>query len=109
MMIVLSKRSYTAAVPRAWVMPCSLIIPLFRLSTLGFWLLFAFAASTAFGATAWYVDCKATAGANNGTSWVNAWTELQSADRNSAVAPGDTVEISGGIYTNNTGMYLASG
>lgn len=44
-------------------------------------------------ATTWYVDNTAT-GANNGTSWVNAWTSLDAIT--SLVSPGDTVYISGG-------------
>ena len=43
-------------------------------------------------AASWYVD-SAASGANNGTSWTNAWTSLASA---SAVSAGDTVFISGG-------------
>jgi hypothetical protein len=43
-------------------------------------------------ATTWYVDSSA-AGADNGTSWVNAWTALSQIN---GVAPGDTVYISGG-------------
>jgi len=44
-------------------------------------------------ATTWYVDNTAS-GANNGTSWANAWTSLSSAS--GSVAAGDTVYISGG-------------
>jgi hypothetical protein len=43
-------------------------------------------------AATWYVDSAAT-GANNGTSWANAWTALTSI---SGIASGDTVYISGG-------------
>lgn len=42
--------------------------------------------------TDWYVDNTAT-GANNGTSWADAWTSVQNAR---GVQPGDTVYISGG-------------
>lgn len=50
-----------------------------------------FLASSAQAAT-WYVDNTAT-GANNGTSWTNAWSSI-SAIR--GLSPGDTVYISGG-------------
>jgi hypothetical protein len=62
----------------------------------------------------WYVDNTAT-GLDNGTSWANAWTNLNSA---SGVNPGDTVYISGGTssqtywQTNSSGyayIALASG
>ena len=43
-------------------------------------------------ATTWYLDNTAT-GANNGTSWANAWTSLAVIN---SVQPGDTVYISGG-------------
>jgi hypothetical protein len=42
-------------------------------------------------AATWYVDTSAT-GANNGTSWANAWKSLSSV----SASPGDTVYISGG-------------
>jgi hypothetical protein len=44
------------------------------------------------GAAVWYVDSQAT-GAKNGTSWANAWTNV---DQISGISPGDTVYISGG-------------
>jgi hypothetical protein len=51
-------------------------------------------------AATWYVDSSAT-GANNGTSWTNAWTSLSST---SAASAGDTVYISGGS-TGSTRTY----
>jgi hypothetical protein len=56
-------------------------------------LLMLFLAALSANASIWYVDNKAT-GANNGTSWANAWTSVTSA--NSVVKSGDTVYISGG-------------
>lgn len=44
-------------------------------------------------ATTWYVDSSATSGADNGTSWANAWL---SPTNISGVSAGDTVYISGG-------------
>jgi hypothetical protein len=54
--------------------------------------LFTFLVSAAANATLWYVDNTAS-GANNGTSWANAWTSLSGI---SGVKAGDTVYISGG-------------
>ena len=53
---------------------------------------FLFLISVSANAATWYVDNTAT-GANNGTSWANAWTALSQA---SGAAAGDTVYISGG-------------
>jgi hypothetical protein len=47
-------------------------------------------------ATTWYIDSTATKGANNGTSWQNAWTNINSAESGSGIMPGDTVYLSGG-------------
>lgn len=71
-------------------------------------ILFCLVASAAVGAT-WYVDLHAT-GANDGTSWANAWTTIQQSGHDAGfVQPGDTVEISAGLYTNNTSFYLTWG
>lgn len=45
----------------------------------------------------WFVDDNAT-GANNGTSWPNAWTSLQSALNSIDVDPGDIVFVGEGTY-----------
>lgn len=48
----------------------------------------------------WYVDNAAT-GANNGSSWANAWTDMTSIvwGGTAGVKPGDTVFISGGTVS----------
>jgi hypothetical protein len=57
-------------------------------------LIIIFLASVQLGAAAdWYVDNAAGAGSRNGTSWANAWTNLNSI---TGTAAGDTVYISGG-------------
>ena len=45
-------------------------------------------------AATWYIDNAATKGANNGTSWANAWTSFGSIP--ASLSPGDIVYISGG-------------
>jgi hypothetical protein len=65
-------------------------------------LLFSWAAGTSFGAS-WYLDPLAS-GANNGTSWADAWNNPTNIVW-ASVNPGDTVFVSGGstsqIYTNS--------
>jgi hypothetical protein len=50
------------------------------------------------GNTVWYVDGSA-AGNSDGASWANAWTSLGAINW-SALKPGHTVYVSGGVYTN---------
>jgi len=47
-------------------------------------------------ASTWYVDNAAGAGSRNGTTWANAWTNLNGM---TGLAAGDTVFISGGTTT----------
>jgi hypothetical protein len=63
------------------------------------WIIVAliFSAKGAFAASNWYVHKGAT-GANNGTSWTNAWSEMNQINF-SAVACGDTIWLAGGTYT----------
>ena len=53
----------------------------------------------------YYVDVDAS-GENNGTSWVNAYTDLQDALRQAG--PGDNLFVAGGIYTPTTGTSRAA-
>jgi len=57
-----------------------------------------FSAKDAFAAGAnWYVH-KGASGSNNGTSWSNAWNEMNQINF-STVACGDTIWLAGGTYT----------
>jgi hypothetical protein len=58
-------------------------------------------AGPAFSAN-WYV-LKSASGANNGTSWTNAWNEMNKINL-SSVACGDTIWLGGGTYT--TGLTI---
>jgi hypothetical protein len=60
-----------------------------------------FGSLQAFGGN-WYVN-KAASGANNGTNWTNAWTEMNQINW-SMVACGDTIWLAGGTYT--TGLTI---
>ena len=80
-----------------------------RFALLKFLLLLPLFSAGAAHATLWYVDNTAT-GANNGTSWANAWKAISSIK---GVAAGDTVYISGGpsgsSQTYTTGTWAPTG
>src|SRR6201996_9350723 len=61
-----------------------------------FMLLLLTATAQCFGAN-FYVH-KGAAGSNNGSSWTNAWNEMNQINF-SSVACGDTIWIAGGTYT----------
>jgi parallel beta-helix repeat protein len=57
--------------------------------------------SSAYGAD-WYVDCDVVGGSDNGTSWANAWDDLNEAQYNGgagSVGQGDTVHVKGTCTT----------
>src|SRR5260370_33492436 len=71
-----------------------------RLLSGGMCIALILSAKGAFGAatnTNWYV-LKGAAGSNNGTSWTNAWNEMNQINF-STVACGDTIWLGGGTYT----------
>lgn len=63
-------------------------------SVLALWLMAAFTARCLAGSV--YVDAAAVSDANNGTSWANAYTDLQSAL--GAAVSGDTLLVAAGTY-----------
>jgi hypothetical protein len=76
-----------------------------RMRRIRFALVIGFTLAAAGNAATWYVDGNAT-GANNGTSWANAWTTLTSV---SGVSAGDTVYISGGASGSSESYSLPGG
>jgi hypothetical protein len=71
---------------KTWVSPALLLLML------------AATAAESFAAN-WYV-AKGASGSNNGTSWTNAWNEMNQINF-SAVACGDTIWLAGGTYTSS--------
>lgn len=70
-------------------------------------LLACFLAAASIGATDFYVDKDAT-GANNGSSWDDAWESFADIDWGS-VGPGDTLYISGGTTSKTYNEFLDVG
>lgn len=64
--------------------------------TMKFLIHFLFLLGIAANGATWYVDDSAS-GANNGTSWVNAWTNFNF--NASTLSAGDEVQIAAGYYT----------
>ena len=67
-----------------------------------------FTPAPASGAAAiWYVD-QSAAGANNGSSWINAFTTLQTALLNPSLQAGDQIWVADGVYTPTSGTDRAA-
>ena len=73
---------------------------------LGFIITVGFFFTAQVSAAGWYVD-KDASGANNGTSWANAWKSFSSIKWGAnGVQPGDTVYLSGGYSSKTYTEYL---
>ena len=99
---IVNAKAITVKMYKTYFYRAQLFLKVQNLVVAGF-LFFLFVSANA---ATWYVDSGAT-GANNGTSWANAWTSLSSAS-GSSVSAGDMVYISGGPAGSSTTYNIGS-
>jgi predicted outer membrane repeat protein len=65
--------------------------------------IFLLLSGTALAQSVWYVDKTATMGGNTGTSWTDAFTDLQNALKNPSLVAGDEIWVAAGTYKPTSG------